>query len=266
MLYFLAELGVPAFAATLLAAQLLAREAGGWIGRRFPKREGAEADGSGFVAGGMMALFAFVLALTLSVAWQRAQERRQTGLHEANAIGTAWLRAEAIDHPRARAIARLLEDYLTLRIEHVTADRDAGRLAAIASRTNALQSTMWGHAAAIARERPDLAATQLMAALTEAYDFGAAERLAFDTRVQASLVWLIIGMALASSATIGYHLASRGPRVWVMFSLLVITWTLVIVTILDLGSPRLGWVRADPAPYLWVRDGTSGGLRIPPPP
>jgi hypothetical protein len=48
------------------------------------------------VVGGMLSLLAFVLALTLSFANTRFSERVEGTLAEANAIGTAWLRAEAI--------------------------------------------------------------------------------------------------------------------------------------------------------------------------
>jgi hypothetical protein len=59
----------------------------------------------------MLSLLAFVLALTLSFANTRFSERVEGTLAEANAIGTAWLRAEAIGHVRGPEIAKLLEEY-----------------------------------------------------------------------------------------------------------------------------------------------------------
>jgi hypothetical protein len=67
------------------------------------------------VVGGMLSLLAFVLALTLSFANNRFSERVEGTLSEANAIGTAWLRAEAIGHVRGPEIAKLLEEYTRLR-------------------------------------------------------------------------------------------------------------------------------------------------------
>ncbi|MCA3544508.1 MAG: hypothetical protein IOC73_12275, partial [Rhodobacter sp.] len=40
---------------------------------------------------------------------KRHGERRLASLEEANAIGTSWLQARAIDSPHAAAVARILE-------------------------------------------------------------------------------------------------------------------------------------------------------------
>ena len=72
--------------------------------------------------GGMLSLLAFVLALTLSFANSRFSQRVEGTLAvaEANAIGTAWLRAEAIGHVRGPEIPQLLEEYTRLRREFVS--------------------------------------------------------------------------------------------------------------------------------------------------
>jgi hypothetical protein len=49
---------------------------------------------------------------TLSFASDRFNDRRGETLAEANAIGTAWLRAKAIGQPRGDDIAQLLEKVL----------------------------------------------------------------------------------------------------------------------------------------------------------
>ena len=108
------------------------------------------------VVGGLLGLFAFVLALTLSFANTSFSERRAGTLAEANAIGTAWLRAQAIGGPRGGEIARLLEQYIHLRIDFIRAE-PAGRNRDLNRRTNALQTQIWGHAWAIVRERTTVA-------------------------------------------------------------------------------------------------------------
>jgi hypothetical protein len=85
-----------AFGALLFIVQLVAHEIGFWIGRRRAARSNLPSDGVGVLVGGVLALLAFVLALTLSFASARFDERREGTLAEANAIGTAWLRAKAI--------------------------------------------------------------------------------------------------------------------------------------------------------------------------
>ena len=89
--------------------------------------------GVGHVVTGMLGLLAFSLGLALSMAQSRFDARREAALQEANAIGTAWLRAQAIGHERGPAIARLLEDYIRLRIEYVRAGPDQTDLSRSAS-------------------------------------------------------------------------------------------------------------------------------------
>jgi hypothetical protein len=49
-----------------------------------------------------------------------------------------------------------------------------------------------------------------------------------------------------------------------MVAFLSIKWTVVIVDILDLASPRIGAFRASAAVYDWTLQGFKGGLQIPP--
>ena len=253
-----------AFGLLLLAAQLLAHETGYRVGRRESTQAEKRGEGVGVVVGGMLALLAFVLALTLSFASTRFGERRQGALAEANAIGTAWLRAEAIGHPRSIEIARLLEDYTQVRADFVRAGRDPALLDKLNQRTNALQTQIWGHLAALVREAPNPVSTSLMAALNDVFDRAAAERFAFDLRLPERISWLLLGLTLLSMAVLGYQLGLRERPARMLIFLLALTWSVVIVDILDLASARLGALRTSAAAYQWTLQGFKGGLAIPP--
>jgi hypothetical protein len=137
---------------------------------------------------GMLGLLAFVLALTLSFANARFGERVEGTLTEANAIGTAWLRAQAIGHVRGPEIAKLLEEYTRVRRDFVSEGQDQSTLDELNQRTNALQSKIWRHMAAILREQPNAASASLMAALNDAFDQATAERFAYYLRLPTRLL------------------------------------------------------------------------------
>ncbi|HTU54683.1 MAG TPA: hypothetical protein VMF62_11995, partial [Acetobacteraceae bacterium] len=208
----IAAWSVFAFSVLLFVVQVVAHEIGYWVGRRRAAREEVQSEGVGIVVGGMLALLAFVLALTLSFANARFGERRAGTLAEANAIGTAWLRAEAIGLPRGAEIARLLEEYTEVRAAFIRAPRDPATLDALDRRTNALQSEIWGNMTAIVQTRPDAVAASLMAALNDTFDMTTAERFAFAFRFPPELFWLLIGMTLLSMGALGYQLGLRGHR------------------------------------------------------
>jgi hypothetical protein len=264
LLLDIAAFSVLAFAAVLFLVQLLAREAGYFLGCR--QKGDAPAEGVGVVVGGMLGLLAFVLALTLSFASTRFQERRDGTLAEANAIGTAWLRAQTVGGPRGTEIARLLEDYIVVRRDFVAGGNEHARLDALNDRTGTLQGAIWGHAVAIARERPDPVATSLLASLNETFDLATAERFAFAMPMPPQLVWLLIGMSVISMAALGYQFGLRRRPLRLMSVLLLGMWTATMTVILDLGAARLGNIQVSTEVYEWTRQGFTGGVSIPPAP
>jgi hypothetical protein len=261
----IADWSVFAFATLLWVAQMVAHEVGYWSGSRCRARGGeAHAEGVGVVVGGMLSLLAFVLALTLSFANTRFSERVEGTLSEANAIGTAWLRAAAIDHVRGPEIAKLLEEYIQVRRDFVYEGRNQTVIDQLNQRTNALQTKIWGHMAAIVRDQPNVVSTSLMTALNDAFDHATIERFAYYLRLPLPLFWLLLGMTVLGMGALGFQLGLTGKQVHVLVACLSIMWTIVIVDILDLASPRIGAFRASPAVYDWTLQGFKGGLQIPP--
>ncbi|WP_424812828.1 hypothetical protein [Roseococcus sp. YIM B11640] len=255
-----------AFAAVIFVIQVLAREAGYWIGRRSIRFYGKSHEGVGSIVAAVMGLLAFVLALTLSFANSRFTERRDGTLAEANAIGTAWLRAEAIGHPRGQAVARLLEDYTRLRIEFLRAPNDPAVLQQLNQRTSNLQNDIWGHVTAIVRERADPISNSLMTSLNETFDATTAERFADSFRIPPQLSWLLLGMSMTAMAAFGFQLGLKEAPLRIPALILTGLWTVVIFDILDIASPRLGTMRTSTLAYEWTLQGFSGGIRIPPAP
>jgi hypothetical protein len=255
---FLAEiLAFSLFAFWLLffVIQWVAQAIGAWLGRRHTARGAAPAEGVGVVVGGMLGLLAFVLALTLSFATTRFEERRQGTLMEANALGTAWLRAKAIGHPRGEELAKLFEDYTRLRADFIKAPASRDAVRAINDKTSELQNRIWEHVTVIVRERPDAISSSLMAATNEVFDRSTAERFAFSQTMPPQMVWLLMGIAVLSIGALGYQLGMRGLSLPILSVLLIAMWTSVIVVILDLSAPRIGSLRSSAAVYYWTLEG-----------
>jgi hypothetical protein len=266
----LAAYSLVALGAVMLALQFAALSIGHRIGRfnarRLPASDKDPTEGVGIVVGGLLGLLAFTLGLTISTATARFEDRRRTALDEANAIGTAWLRAEAIGHPRGHEIGRLLETYAQHRVAWLTAPRDSAVLARASAETSRLQTLMWGHAAAITRERPDPVVAGLQAALNETFDLATSQRWAFLGQIPNELPWLLLGLTFASMGGIGYQWGLKGRWHPMAATLLLLAWSGCLVLVADLSNPRVGWVRVDPAAYLWTIQGMQGGVPIPPAP
>lgn len=264
----LASWSLTAFAILLFLTQVASRELGYRLGERHNALRGtSDAEGVGLVVGGMIALLGFVLALTLSFGSSRFDERRQDTLAEANAISTAWLRAEAVGHPQSLEIARLLQDYGRLRRDYVLAPRKSPTIEQINERTATLQDEIWGHMSALARERTDPVVASLMGALNETFDMSTAARFAHASWFPPQLFWLLVGMTHLTMGALGYQLGLKGQKSHWLAALLTAVWTAVIVVILDLSSPRLGAIRTSVDVYEWTLESMKGGiLTVPPAP
>jgi hypothetical protein len=250
----LAQWSLPAFSLLLFLAQVLAREIGWFFGRRSARTE-AKNEGAGIVVGSILGLLAFVLALTLSAAAARNVERREGGVLEANAIGTAWLQARALGDERATAIADLLEEYIAARMGYVDAERGSEQIEILSARTDALQVEIWGHVTALVRERPDAATSSLMNAVNTTFDMTTAQRFAVSLTLPERMVFLVLAITLAGMFALGYQLGLLGKGNRAMAVVMSILWTAVLVQILDMGAARLGTYRTDLQPYVWTMEG-----------
>lgn len=249
----------------LFVCQLLLFLAGHVLGTRQHSSNGTkEAEGVGVVVGGMLGLLAFILALTLSYSSSRFDERRHGALAETNAIGTAWLRAQAIDNPRGKEIAKLIETYTRVRRDFMLAPRKDPVIGELNQRSSMLQTEIWGHLSAIVRERSDPVVVALMASINDMFDSSSAERFAYETLLAPQLFWLLIGMALVSMSALGYQLGLKGQKSYALSTVLIAVWSAVILVILDLSAVRLGTFRTDLSVYEWTLQGFEGGSPIPP--
>jgi hypothetical protein len=252
----LAQWSIIAFAVLLFAAQVIAREAGGYLGSR-NARDGTKNEGIGLIVGSILGLLAFVMALTLSTASTRHVERRNGSLQEASAIGSTWLRAKALGEPRAEEVARLMEDYILVRMAYVDAGRGTGDIAIASERTQALQTEIWGHVSALVRERNDSSVTALMNAVDHTFDMTAAQRFAVALNLPERMIWLLLSFTLVGMFALGYQLGQSGKHNRTLAILMSMLWTAVMVQILDMGNSRLGSYRTDLEPYQWTLDGFS---------
>jgi hypothetical protein len=254
----IADWSLFAFGSVLLLLQLLAHEAGYRIGLRQKGRSPAHAECAAVIVSSILALFAFVLALTLSFASSRFNERRQGTVAETNAISTAWLRAEAIGLPRGKEVAHLLQQYTKVRLDFVDAGRDPDELGKLNQRIDVLQSAIWEQAAAIVRESPGPVATWLLSSINEAFDAGTAQRFGYELRFPRQIFWLLVGLSGLSMGAIGFQFGLKTVTIRSMVFLLSLVWTVVIVDILDVGAGRSGNFRTDTIAYEWALRGFKG--------
>jgi len=207
---------------------------------------------AGFITGGMLALLAFLLAIALSNADNRYEERRNVVLAEANAIGTAWLRAGAQGSEAGVAIQRLLVEYAEVRLETSKGLRNPEVRAHLLERTAVLQDEIWAIAGTIARAAPNPISAQLLASLNEVFDLALSHRRAFEARVPTHVFRILLWTSLIAIAALGFHLGLLGSHQFVLSALLILIWVSSMVLISDINRAGQGWVGVSSEPLVWT--------------
>ena len=106
-----------ALAAGLLLLLLLALEGGFRTGRHTLRKRAIEMTSQvGALQGAILGLLGLLLAFSFAAAGARFLERQDLILREANAIGTAYLRADLLDEPYRSDLRAALKRYAEYRI------------------------------------------------------------------------------------------------------------------------------------------------------
>ena len=153
----------------LLASLEFGVQFGKFVARRHAPTDG-EKSSVNFATAGMMGLLAFLLSVSLSMASDRYQQRRDSVLAEANAIGTAWLRATVATGAEGEAIQRLLRDYTETRIAVVRGNSGPAEIDRFNQRTNSLQNELWQLARTVAEHSPTPISGLLLSSLNDMID------------------------------------------------------------------------------------------------
>src|SRR6185503_2660394 len=134
----------------IMALVLISIEGGYRLGNYRRSRSSLEKEAPvGAMVGSTLGLLAFFLAFTFGFAADRFDTRRQILLDEANAIGTAYLRAGMLPD-RREEIRALLRDYVDTRLQAVQSNSIAEGI----RRSEQLQGQLWSHTVVLGERNP----------------------------------------------------------------------------------------------------------------
>jgi hypothetical protein len=260
-----------AIALAILALTTIAMETGFRAGRRAAPRTGESARSQvQAMQASLLGVLALMLGFTFSIALERFNSRSEALVHEANAIGTAYLRSALLPEGLRAEAGTFFAHYADARATTVTLTwkrrAERGPLNAEAQR---LQGRLWAQAADAARvsSSPAIAGLYLQS-LNEMFDAHASVMAQVNRHVPLLVLLLLFGAFVISGGLIGYvaGLANDRPRgaTLVMVALVV----LLMFMIMDLDRPRRGIIQVNPQALLdakaaidWSQD--AGRLRSP---
>jgi hypothetical protein len=204
------------------------------------------------VEAAILGILALLLGFTMSMSVSRFEARKQLVLTEANAIGTAYLRAELLPPPEGSEIAKLLRRYIDVRVEYGTATRDdPARLESLRTQSAELQTQFWARAVAYEQKDPNpVRVGLLLESLNQVIDLESARRTAFQNHVPESVIYVNGIVGILATMLVGYTFGLHGKRQMFSMCLLALAIALVISLIIDLDRPRSGFVRGNQQPMI----------------
>jgi hypothetical protein len=227
----------------LLLVLLISLETGFRIGRRAARQTDTAASAQiGAIQGAILGLLGFSFA----AAGARFIERQDLIVQEANAIGTAYLRADLLDEPFRSELRSALKSYTEYRVDLAA----RGRYGLTDADTAAIEqqhARMWRAAIAGVANRP-ATMVGVLPPLNDVIDLHSTRLYAGVKHLPTLVMALLIASSMLSVGVIGYGYGGGGHRRAALTVPLAVVIAVALWITIDLDRPRAGLIQLNDAP------------------
>jgi hypothetical protein len=222
----------------------IAAWAGGWFASR--RRTDVEVDRDAFnvIQTSALTLLGLIIGFTFSMALNRYDQRKNLEEEEANAIGTAYLRAELLPAEAASKVKAALKSYSSVRVRHYTT-RDAAEIGALNADIARLQNDMWSAVRDGALAQPDAMRALAVASINDVINSQGYAQAAWWNRIPHGAWILMVLLAICANFLVG--LGTANPRTEMrLMSVFPLIVAAAFFLIADIDAPRGGVIRVYP--------------------
>jgi hypothetical protein len=197
----------------------------------------------GILQGALLGLVGLILAFGLSLVVSRYQDRRANIVTAANAIGTAYLRAQTLPEPERSSSLVLLVEFNRRALQLSDVVPGSGAADAAEASEQQIERRLWRLAARPLEAMPAASAPRLyIESLNDMFDAETARVAALSNRVPTALLILeIIGSAVALGLLAAYLVLLGRGRIAVVLASVLVALLLLVTT--DLDRPTRGLIR-----------------------
>lgn len=197
---------------------------------------------------GLLTLSAFVLGLSFSQASARFDARRAIVIAEANAIGTAWLRADQLDPADSKRFRRTLTDATVAGLAVYQSPYDPTLTQQTTARTKRDENQLWSIASSALHVRGTIGLSLLLQSVNNLIDILAQQRQALASHVPTAIVVLTLCLVTLGALSLGVRFALDGTRPLMLSIIYVVAYVIVIEMMIDYDRPKTGFVSVSLAP------------------
>ena len=222
----------------LLIAVEIGFRLGLWLQKRRPESKDSRMTNT--VAGGMLGLMAFLMAFSIGIVINQHNSRKEMVVTEANAIGTAWLRAGFFDEADAAAARELLREYTQIRLDAADAG-DSTLIESVLVRSEEIHNELWAIMEKNVKAGND---SDIMALVAESFndviDVHTLRWTAVNLRLPRMLGTMLVLATILSFLLIGVASSADGKRDTLAMVLFTVAYVAVLIIIIDLNRPQQG--------------------------
>ena len=199
------------------------------------------------MVGASLAFLGFLLAFIIGIAVNIFNERRALVVKEANAIGTAYLRAEYLDEPFSTESRELLREYVDMRL----AALNPGQLETAIVRSEEIHQELWSQVVNLEKASPTPTTALYISSLNEVIDIHSERiNIALEVRVPPAILLGLYLVAVLSTMLIGMQGSYAANRTIIAPVLMVLILSLVFVLITDLERSHQGLMQISQQPLI----------------
>lgn len=232
----------------LVVGALACAEIGWRLGKLYGPRDKAFDEQLKLISGATFALVAFLVGFAFSGAASRFVDRLDLVVKEANAIGTAYLRADLLPQPAQGDLKEALRQYAASRLELLNS-RDPATTSRLLAEVGPRQERLWQAALRGTADNPQLS-RMVLPPLNDVIDLHTTHLAMARRHIPPSVM-----IALLLSAAISIALASFGSgQIGRRFPVLNFVYGFALATALwmtlDLDHPRRGTIQVSVQPLV----------------
>jgi hypothetical protein len=230
----------------LIAGVVGTHEIGFWLGSLTRSADEPFDRQVALVRTSTAALVAFLIGFAFSGAASRFIDRQDLIVKEANALGTAYLRADAIAEPQRGELKAALEEYTADRVTLLSREgRD--QIEPLLAKVSGLHERMWRSAIKATQDNAPLMAV-VLPPINEVIDLHSTHLAMARRHLPIPIMALLLGTAAIGIGIIGFGNGRVGRRFSVLDSVYGAVLAIALWMTIDLDYPGTGLIRVSNLP------------------
>ncbi|WP_426615670.1 hypothetical protein [Bradyrhizobium sp. McL0616] len=225
----------------LIAGVIGAHEVGFWLGSLTRSADEPFDRQVALIRASTGALVAFLVGFSFSGAASRFVDRVDIVVKEANALGTAYLRADAIAEPQRGELKAAIKEYTADRVVLLSREgRD--QIEPLLAKISALHERMWRSALLATRDNAPLMAV-VLPPINDVIDLHSVHLAMARRHLPIPIMTLLLGTAAISLGIVGFGNGRVGRRFSVLDSVYGVVLAVALWMTIDLDYPSIGLIR-----------------------